>query len=160
MAEQAPTGRPTLYSPELADKICEGLENGYSLVKICEWEGMPHRSTVIRWMGKDEAFATKCARARDEQADLMDDRILDVANKVESGELEPRAGSVVLSALQWRAEKLKPKKYGKVTTLKGDADNPLIQKPVDVTNKILAMLTLEQLEQIQQEALNGDSSGQ
>jgi len=80
--------------------------------QICAQEGFPDRITVIRHMRNSDEFATKCARARDEQADLMDDRILEVAQKVEDGALEPKAGSVVISALQWRASKLKPKKYG------------------------------------------------
>lgn len=107
-----PTGRPSLYSEELAERIFQGLESGLSLVKICQQDDMPDRGTVTRWMRKDESFAAKCACAREEQADLMDDRILDTVNKVEDGILEPDVGKVVMSGLQWRAAKLKPKKYG------------------------------------------------
>lgn len=110
-------GRPSIYSDELAQTICDQLVEGKSLRQICDAEGMPDRVTVIRWMGKDPDFATKCARARDEQADLMDDRILDVANKCEAGLIEPHAAKVVISALQWRAMKLKPKKYGESSSI-------------------------------------------
>lgn len=73
-------------------------------------DGMPHRSTVIRWMADDERFATKCARAREAQADLMDDKILDVA---EASTSETAASDrVKIAAYQWRASKLAPKKYG------------------------------------------------
>jgi hypothetical protein len=48
----------------------------------------------------------------------MDDRILEVAEKVEKGILEARAGSVVISALQWRASRLAPKKYGDLKSIK------------------------------------------
>jgi hypothetical protein len=104
--------RQTDYTEELADSICTKLAEGLSLRQICNDDSMPHRITVIRWMGKDEAFATKCARARAEQADLMDDRILEIANKLEAGEMAPDVARVALSALQWRASKLQPKKYG------------------------------------------------
>lgn len=113
------------YSEEIADKICLRLSLGESMRQICESKGMPDRTTVLRWMDKSEEFATKCARARDEQADLMDDRILEVAEQVLRGEMEPDAARVGISALQWRASKLKPKKYGDSTTIKGDKDNPL-----------------------------------
>lgn len=102
--------RPTTYSEELADTICDLLMDGNSLVKICEQDGMPHRSTVIRWMAADEDFATRCARAREAQADFMDDKILDVANA--STPETAVADRVKIAAYQWRAAKLQPKKYG------------------------------------------------
>jgi hypothetical protein len=117
------SGRPSLYSEELAQSICDRLIEGESLRGICSSIGMPHRVTVIRWMALNADFATKCARARDEQADLMDDRILDIADKTERGEIDPAAARVVISALQWRASKLKPKKYGDKIELSGKVEH-------------------------------------
>jgi hypothetical protein len=102
--------RKSDYSEEIADKICDGLMSGLSLVKVCEQKGMPHRVTVIRWMEANEAFATRCARARVAQADLMDDKILDVAENCTSE--TAFADKVKIAAYQWRAAKLAPKKYG------------------------------------------------
>jgi len=42
-------GRPSLYSEEMAERICEGLREGMSLVKICSADNMPGRATVMRW---------------------------------------------------------------------------------------------------------------
>lgn len=103
-------GRPSDYTEELADEICNLLIEGQSMVKICEREGMPSRATVLRWMAKDADFATKCARARELQADLMDDKILDTADASTSE--TAAADRVKISAYQWRASKLAPKKYG------------------------------------------------
>jgi hypothetical protein len=105
-------GRPTKFIPELAERICELLEDGLSLRQIGALSDMPDRGTILRWMRADSGFADMVDRARVEQADLMDDRILEVAEKVERGELNPHAGRVVISAFQWRAEKLKPRRYG------------------------------------------------
>jgi hypothetical protein len=104
------SGRPSVYSQQLAERICDLLMDGESLVKICEREDMPHRSTVMRWMASDPEFATQCARARTMQADLMDDLILDTA-KASTAETAA-ADRVKISAYQWRASKLEPKKYG------------------------------------------------
>ena len=112
MKENNGAGRPSVYSDEIAEYICEQLMIGRSLRQICEDDGMPHRATVIRWMGKLPEFATKCACARDEQADLMDDKIIECVDALEKGSMQPDVGRVILSALQWRASKLKPKKYG------------------------------------------------
>ena len=73
---------------------------------------MPAQRTVLEWLSQNDDFRTKYARAREDQADTMDDRILEVADNVESGKLAPDAARVMLGALQWRAAKLKPKKYG------------------------------------------------
>jgi hypothetical protein len=105
-----PAGRPSLYSEEMAERICEGLSEGLSLIKICKADGMPHRATIMRWWEKNPEFATKCARARILQADLMDDMILDLIDQV-TPESAP-ADRVKLAALTWRASKLAPKKYG------------------------------------------------
>lgn len=104
------TGRPSDFTEALADRICSELIDGKSLVEVCEAEDMPHRSTVYRWMDSDETFATRCARAREGQADFMDHEILKEAKHA-----TPETASVAkvrISAYQWRAAKLNPKRYG------------------------------------------------
>lgn len=108
--EAKPAGRPSSYSDELAATICERLMDGESLRRICLDETMPNRSTVIRWMEASPDFATKCARARELQADLMDDMILDEAEACTPENAQ--AARVRIAAYQWRAAKLAPKKYG------------------------------------------------
>lgn len=134
--------RPTLYSIELADTICERLVNGDSLRQVCEDEGMPHRSSVIRWLGADEAFATKYALAREAQADTMDDLILETANACTAD--TAAADRVKISAYQWRASKLKPKKYGDrtQTEITGADGAPLIpaSSDLDVARRIAFLL--------------------
>ena len=105
-------GRPTKYTNDIAGYICDQLINGRSLRDICREDNMPDKSTVIRWLASNQEFATKCAGAREQQADYMDDKILDVAERCERGEIEPNAAKVSISAYQWRASKLKPKVYG------------------------------------------------
>ena len=110
-------GRPSTYTPELGALICERIANGETLVGICQDGEMPGRQTVYEWMAAHEDFRTRCARAREAQAEFMDHRILGVADAVENRALDPQAAKVVLSALQWRAAKLAPKVYGERQTL-------------------------------------------
>ncbi|MDR5729427.1 MAG: hypothetical protein RB191_18595 [Terriglobia bacterium] len=113
------------WTPELKAKIIEGLETK-SLRKLCASDPtLPHRDTITDYFAIDADFSAKCARAREDHAEVMDDKILEVAEKVEQGTLDPKAGSVVISAYQWRASKLAPKKYGDRTVLAGDPENPL-----------------------------------
>jgi hypothetical protein len=115
------TGRPSLYSPEMVERIVDELMDGKSLVQICKADDMPNRRTVVRWQEQHDDFATKCARAREWQADLMDDKILDTADACTPE--TAMADRVKIAAYQWRASKLASKKYGDSTMLKhADAD--------------------------------------
>lgn len=104
-------GPPQSYTPELAEQICKNIAEGESLRRICMKDGMPSRMTVLRWLERDhEGFVAKYARAREAQADTMDDFILDVANACTPETAQ--ADRVKIGAYQWRAMKLAPKKYG------------------------------------------------
>lgn len=100
------------------------------MVAICMSDTMPNRSTVLRWLNANEDFAAKCARAREAQADYMDHKILEVADNCTSE--TAAADRVKISAYQWRASKLAPRKYGDKLELSSDPENP-VQMPVMIT---------------------------
>lgn len=102
----------SIRTPEIEAEILTGLMSGLSLVQVCNAPKMPDRATVCRWMAADDEFATKCVRAREFQAELSDDKLIDIVQKVESGELTSDQARVMSSILQWRAAKLLPKRYG------------------------------------------------
>lgn len=116
-------GRPTIYSQEIANQICARLANGESLVNICLSKGMPEARTVHYWLidGKHEEFFLKYARARDIQAEVMFDEILNIADKsdeiVKSGaEKKSSAFSqnqrLKVDTRKWYLSKVLPKKFG------------------------------------------------
>lgn len=103
-------GRPSAYNEEIADRICEAMVDGNDLVSICADPCMPHRSTVYRWLAANPDFATRVARAREGLADFLDWRIGQEADACTNENAQ--ATRVKIWALQWRASKLAPKKYG------------------------------------------------
>lgn len=103
-------GRPSRYTVETAETICEKIADGLSLRTICDDATMPDRTTVLRWLDAHPDFAAKYARAREFQADAMDEKILSVAD--ECTPETAQADRVKIAAYQWRASKLAPKKYG------------------------------------------------
>jgi hypothetical protein len=57
--------RPSLLTPELADRILGGLRTGRTLLDICQDDGMPHPVTVAKWAREDrEGFAALYRQAR------------------------------------------------------------------------------------------------
>ena len=62
----AKTGRPTTYSQETADAICEELATtDFSLQRICDQESMQAPSTVYLWLNLHPDFSEQYARARE-----------------------------------------------------------------------------------------------
>ena len=110
--EKGKAGRPSLYSEELAEKICELIANDWSVRQIGARDDMPDDTTIQRWIAANSEFASKCARAREQQADFVFGQNAELETKVLSGEVPPDAARVVLSSRQWRAGKLAPKVYG------------------------------------------------
>ena len=130
-----PVGRPKKYSQELADLICERMIGGEHIVKICQDEEMPSRSTVYRWMDENPEFRTRIARAREGLADHVAWQILEMASK--STNETANADRVKLAAWQWHAARLAPKKYGdrQTTELTGANGGPVQVEAKTVNTK-------------------------
>lgn len=149
-----PVGRPSDYSDDLANLICERLAEGESLRTICAEEGMPNKSTVFRWLAAHPEFATIYARAREVQAEVLADELVEISDDgqndwmekhnsdgenigwVENGEALRRS-ALRISTRQWIAERMLPKKYGTKVAVGGAKDMDPIQTE-DVSTRDLA----------------------
>jgi hypothetical protein len=117
------TGRPTLYTPELAKRVCELIADGWSLRRVAQEVGVPER-TIRRWVIDDrEGFAAPYARARDVALDRMADEIIELADDKSNDRYElegkrvPDSAAVnrsrlMVDARKWYLSKLAPKRYG------------------------------------------------
>lgn len=105
-------GRPTDYTDQIAEQICDLIMVGKSLRTICSDEIMPDRSSIYRWLNANAGFATKYAHARAMQADYLFDEMAEIEDDTQNQRLDPAAARAILGSKQWRAAKLAPKKYG------------------------------------------------
>lgn len=114
-------GRPTDYTQELADKICEQLSQGMSLRSICLDDDMPSGVSIFAWLRKYPEFLKQYERACDERTESQQEIILDLGDKAieHAEEADPKASNAIVSAyklksdnLKWSMSKMKPKKYG------------------------------------------------
>lgn len=127
MTEKNRGGRPSKFTLELAEKICERLAQGESLRSIGRDESMPADSTMRRWLVSDDAefkeFQAQYARARDVGLDAMVDEILDIAHDGSNDWMKREGKEIVdhehisrsrlrIDTLKWYASKLAPKRYG------------------------------------------------
>jgi len=100
------------------------LMAGKSLREICAMGGMPGASTVYAWLGQYREFSDMYARAREVQADVLADEVIEIADT----EPDPNRARVMIDARKWLASKLRPKKYGDRVELDHKVEsNPGIQ---------------------------------
>lgn len=105
--------RPTIYTEELRDEICERLSSGESLRSICTDEHIPHIATVLIWVTTDrEGFFEHYARAREAQAHYHVDEMLDLRHDLLAGNSDPQAVRVVSDMIKWSAERMSRKSFG------------------------------------------------
>lgn len=71
-------GRPSIYTPELAQKICDYISDGLSERKICALPGMPSLATLSRWKNEKPEFLEQSARAREASAEKFNDELLEL----------------------------------------------------------------------------------
>lgn len=117
-------GRPSGYTKEIGDEICDRLSDGESLRAICRDDHMPNKSMVFRWLYEFQSFRDQYARAKEEQADSLADDILDIADDGRNDTYIDDEGNkkvdfdaiqrsrLRVDARKWIASKLKPKVYG------------------------------------------------
>lgn len=138
-------GRPSLYTEQLADQICELMYDGNSLIKACDQLGLK-RSTVWHWMEQHPDFAAKCARARDA---LIEVRLHEINEKIQKGGADPALLRIEVSHEQWVAERMRPKVTR--TEISGPNGAPIKS---EVTTIDLSHMSDEELE-VLDKALNG-----
>ena len=108
----APTklGRPSGYTPEIAEDICELIARGISLRAITARADMPGEKTVYQWLAKEADFAQQYERARERQAHLYASEITEIADTASNDDWN--VARLRIDARKWFASKVSPKKYG------------------------------------------------
>lgn len=125
-----PAGRPSKYTEQLAEAICDYIATGMTLIDICEMTGFPSRITVNSWMRSNAEFLSRITRAREDQQDYFADRIhqLNMGMNAENWQFT----NAQIRNIQWLMGKLKPKVYGEkaqVALTDGDG-GPLVIKHI------------------------------
>lgn len=143
-------GRPTTYTKELGNIICSRIALGEAVKNICADEKMPASSTVYLWLLDEDKkeFSESYARARNIQAELMFEEILDIADdgsndymtitkgevsyNVEDREVTNRS-KLRVDTRKWYLSKVLPKKFGEKLTHTGDPESPIIVQGVEIS---------------------------
>ncbi|WP_194483422.1 hypothetical protein [Bradyrhizobium sp. CCBAU 21365] len=143
MSEQeVKTGRPSVYTAEIAGIILQRLTDGQTLRAVCRDESLPSESTVRTWaMDNREGFGDRYKAAREIGYHAMADEVLELADDGRNDWIEQQGegdqkfyklngehvqrSRLRFDARRWLLSKALPKIYGDKLELAGDKDAPL-----------------------------------
>lgn len=126
-----PTGRPTIFTQELADLICARIsKSSLGLHRLHKkYEDFPDPSTIFGWLATNEAFLKQYRIARELQMEYLEEELLEIADDhafdietvkgfggveydKENKEVVNRS-KLRIHTRMWLMGKIKPKVYGK-----------------------------------------------
>ena len=122
-----------METPEIWDKIFDAISSGVALFEYCQVEDIPYNVVQGR-MRRSAELTARLGRAREARALVHVERMEDIANRVESGELDPKRAQVSLQARQWLSSRMDSKIWGDLQKVQADI------KVQDVTEVYLDQL--------------------
>lgn len=145
------------YNEDIAKQILDKIASTtMGIVRICKSiEGAPNVRFVYDWIKNNEDFGKRYARAKEDQADMLIEEMLEIADDTQNDTLLIPDGSGGMKEVENRewvnrsrlkvdvrkfiASKLKPKKYGDRIDITSDGEKVavapvIVQTVVDKTN--------------------------
>ena len=125
--KRARRGRPSRFSREITERICERIFEGESLRQICKDPNLPARSTIFRWLRRDKDFVRRYSLTKLMQIDDMTSELIELADCDRHDWTKPGVATAIshqlseqnkpehtkarIDSLRSRVGKLVPKKY-------------------------------------------------
>ena len=105
-----PAGRPTVYTEEIALRVCDLIRQGVSVNQMCkQYDDLPDASTIHLWVFEDrQGFSQKYADAKTIGAEIEVDEMEEIARN----EKDVQRAKLIIDTRKWSLSKRMPKKYG------------------------------------------------
>lgn len=141
-------GRPLEYNKEMGDYICELVAStGHGLLRLTRlYPELPDKTTINRWRYRNEEFRTQYAQAKLEQADILAEECLEIADDSAHDVAYDKDGNVMcnsefiarsrlrIDTRKWLASKLLPKQYGDKSLGENNKMESIVEK---LLNKVV-----------------------
>jgi hypothetical protein len=132
-------GRPTDYTPEIAERFCLAIAQGSSVVSACEPKDMPADRTIYRWLAKHEDFCQQYARAREVRAHFRGETIVDIAFAAKPEDVQ--VAKLQIDTLRWLMGKEAGKYYGdRIVNEHTGGDKPIEISDTEAARKVAFLL--------------------
>ena len=128
-------GRPTKYTPEMVELICERVAtHDCGLRRLTDmYDDMPDKVNINIWRRKYPEFRSRYAQAKCEQAEFLTEDVLDIADDAVNDWMESydkendciswrvngehiQRSRLRIDTRKWLAAKLAPKIYGELAS--------------------------------------------
>ncbi len=115
-------GRPTLYTPELAAKVCHAIAtNPIGLKQICLQNAeLPCHQTVKNWIAEKDDFFALYLAAKERQASQIAEMVWEMSLEVDERPEAAAKFANIFRTAQWKLSKLAPKQFGDKKEIKTD----------------------------------------
>ena len=130
-------GVHSTFTPDMGNKICKLIEDGFTFRKIEAMEGMPANTTILRWLSEGDTdiasnkpdtpkanFRRQYARSKSIQCHVIAEETLDISDDNSLDKVVDKEGNLVsnpanvqrdrlrVDTRKWHVSKLMPKIYG------------------------------------------------
>ena len=151
MNEKHPGGRPSIYTEELADRICDAVAtHPWGIKRLCaHFDWMPTFTTIYQWRWKRPEFSQQFTKAKIAQAELYAEDCIDIADDSgfdahinEKGEAVCDSEAINrarlrVDARKWMSSKLLPRLYGEQGRQeKSDTDSSLRDELLSICEEL------------------------
>jgi hypothetical protein len=145
------SGRPTIYTDELGERICELIATHPVGIRalIRMYPDLPAADTINNWRFKNSVFSERYMEAKRFQAELLAEECIDIADDSSRDMKLSKDGDEIcdiefvqraklrIDTRKWMATKLAPKIYNKPDADEQSSQNSVLEKILngDITIK-------------------------
>jgi len=137
--------------------VIEAVENGSSLRAACAKDGI-HTGHMHALLRSDDRLWAQYLRARAIRGDDHGERVAEVVDKMEAGEIAPDVGRAMIEGLKWTAGRMAPKLWGDKTQHEHSGPDGGPIQTYDLSK--LPDDKLKSLEELLVQAAGGESRGE
>ena len=138
--------RPTKKTPEVIQRLLDGIADGVTLRALCREDGMPNWRTVYDWIEADAELAAQVARARELGFDAIAEDVFDIADGTRAISEHVQLSKMRIDTRLKLLACWNPKKYGsKATVDVGNKDGETLKVDNGVDTVALTLQLAEAL---------------
>ena len=138
--------RQSKRTPEVEERIIEGLTDGVPLRVLCRQDDMPSWRTVYDWINADPSFASRVAYARDLGFEAIAEDILDIADDTPAISEHVQRSKMRIDTRLKLLACWSPKRYGNKQTVDvGNKENETLKIESNAENAALTLHLAEVL---------------
>lgn len=151
MTKNAPKrGRPSEYSKELIEEICNVISSSSKGIKLLckENSHWPNKDTIFTWLKNNKEFSDQYARAKKCQVEFLVDEILEIADDASHDQLINSEGKTIfnpqavnrarlkIDTRKWLACKLVPRVYSNHPDEMLDSNPQILQEAMELRARL------------------------